>query len=152
MDEGQPLFAGKAVGIIGRLLQCIAMQDDLGPEILGVLDLGERGLTGHDDGHGNRQALAVISDPLGVIARRHGNDAGFALGFVQGHQTVERAAFLEGSGELQIFELHRDIGPGQLRQGARALARRGLDGPGEMARGCLDVRKGQQGSLLLNGF
>ena len=80
----------------------------------GLHDLHDRRVHGHDDGRGDAKALGVIGKALGVVAGRHRNDTAFALVGIERQELVERTAFLERRGKLQILELEPDFSPGQL--------------------------------------
>ena len=67
---------------------------------------------------GMPRRLGVIGDALRVVAGRHGDDAALALVRRQGRQPVERAALLEGGGELQVLELEPDLAAEDLGQRA----------------------------------
>ena len=58
-------------------------------------------------------------------------------------QLVQRAALLVGGGELQVLELHPDLGAGDLRQRARMAARRALDMTLQPVPGREDVVEGE---------
>ncbi len=119
MDEGKALrFGDHARGIIG-FPQILSVLDHAGAEIAGMLDLHERRGHRHHDGGGNAQPARMIGDALGMIAGAHGDDALFLFRGRESEQPVERAALLEGRGELQILEFEKDVAAGDLRQSAR---------------------------------
>ena len=119
VDEGQAFLGAQGLGHVRRFGQVLALQDDPGAMGLGMPDLGEGGVPGHDDGGGHAQALGVIGDALGVVPGRAGDDARRRLRRAQPQELVERAPVLEGGGVLQVLELEVDRGPRQVRQGAR---------------------------------
>ena len=82
----------------------------------GVLDLHHRRADRHHDGSGNAEPMCVIGHALRMIAGRHRDHA--ALPFVrrQRQQPVERAALLEGRGELQVLEFEPEIAAADLAQ------------------------------------
>jgi hypothetical protein len=59
-----------------------------------------------------------------MVAGRHGDHAVLLLLLRELQQRVQRAAFLERGGELQVLELQPDIGLGDARQGLAAQAGR----------------------------
>ena len=73
--------------------------------------------------------IGVVRHALGVVAGRDGDDAGAPLRRGQGEQPVGCTPVLEGARELQVLELHDDVGAGDRRQGA-GRARRACGRPG----------------------
>ncbi len=122
----RPRVAGDLLRPRLRLAQGLAGQHHLGAERLGVGDLEEGGVLGHDDSGGNAEPRRVIGDGLGVIAGRHGDHAAARLLGAERGELHQRAAVLERVGELQILELEIDLGPGQRRE-LRRGNRRGAD-------------------------
>ena len=139
MDEDQLLGLGQAVGLGRRLRQRVPLQHDARAMVARVLHLVVGCEGRHHDGRRNAQPARMIGDALRMVAGRHGDDA--ALAFVVGElqQRVERAAFLERGGELQVLELHPDIGLGDARQRLAAQARRMDDRAGNAGGSCADV-------------
>ncbi len=114
MHQHQVELAADGLGVIAGLVVAVAVQHHLRPEAAGMLDLhGRRGL-GHDDGDRRPQPLAMIGQTLGMIAGRGGDDAAPTLFLAQAQQLVQRAALLEGGGELQVLELHIYFRAGDL--------------------------------------
>jgi hypothetical protein len=105
MDEHHSLCGLELLGMSVGIVEPLAMKDDARAMAFGLRDLHRRGADGHDDGHRNAEAPAMISDGLRVVSRGSSDNAARALAFVQRKQFVERAAFLIGCSELQIFEL-----------------------------------------------
>ena len=70
----------------------------------------------------------MVSKPLGMISGRRRDYAAVALFFSESEQLVQRSAFLESSGSLQIVELEVNGVARELREGLRPLARREIDG------------------------
>ena len=81
----------------------------------------------------------MVGDRLGVVAGAHRDDAAAALRVGQREQLVQRAALLEGGGELQVLELEEDLGAGEARQRAAVDQRRVLDRALQAARGGADI-------------
>ena len=69
----------------------------------------------------------MIGDRLRMVAGRRGDNAARTLFGRQLQQFVERAAFLVGGGELEVFELQPDFGADNFRQGAADEHRRADD-------------------------
>ena len=93
-------------------------------EDLGALHLHERGVGRHHDRGLDAEAGRVAGDGLGVVARRHRDDARSGARPRSAKQLVQRAALLERRGELEVLELHDDAGAEHLRQRVRPGARR----------------------------
>ncbi len=83
----------------------------------------------------------MISERLGVIAGRRGDDAAVALLLAHQQQAVQGAALLVGAGELEIFELDVDGRAGAFGQGPAEQGRRLHDGAVDPRRGGLDIGK-----------
>jgi hypothetical protein len=71
----------------------------------GLTDFDRRSRLRHDNGHGNTEPVAVISDRLCVIAGGCRNDSAGALLGRKLEQLVQRSALFECRSELQILEL-----------------------------------------------
>jgi hypothetical protein len=74
----------------------------------------------------------VIGHALRVVAGRHRDHAARAFVGRERLQPVERAAFLERRGELQVLELQPDLGADDLGQRARMHERRVEHLPGDV--------------------
>ncbi len=109
MDERQAAARREVAGERRRVTQLFAMQDHLRPVRLRVLDLHERRVRRHHDRDRYAEALAVIRHGLGMIARRHRDDAAPLLVDRQAQQLVQRAALLERGGELQVLEFQVQV-------------------------------------------
>ena len=139
VDQSQPMLGDLVVHIAAAVVQVLASQHNRGAEFLGPADLVERCVLGHDDGRRNSQPFGMVRDPLGMIAGGHRDHAAFARAGVQTLQLDQRAAILERSRELEIFELERNAAAGQPGK------RRGVDGrrvdhlAGDLCRGGADV-------------
>ena len=107
--------------------------------VLRVLDLGKGRALGHHDGRRDAQPSRMIGDALGMVARRHGDDAAGPLGLGQAEQLVQRPALLEGGGELQILELQPDLAAGDGRERARLPHRRAHHLSGDRRGGLFDI-------------
>jgi hypothetical protein len=87
-----------------RGVQGVARQQNLGAELAGLLDLGERRELRHDDGRRNAQALGVIGDALGMVAGGHGDHAPLGLLVAEALELDQGAAVLEGARVLEALE------------------------------------------------
>lgn len=143
VDEGQALRLAQPQGVGVGVVIGVAVDDDVGAVVAGVLDLHERRAARHDDGGRHAQARGVIGQPLRMVAGRGGDDAAPALVLGQQQQLVQRAALLIGGGELQVLELEPHLRPGDLRQRARIAAGRALDMAGQPLGGGPDGVEGQ---------
>src|SRR5690606_18341395 len=81
----------------------------------------------------------VVGDRLRVVAGAHGDDAAPPLVGGEREELVERAALLEGGGELQVLELEEDLRAREARERAAVDERRRFDGPGDAPRRRLHV-------------
>ena len=131
MHEGQPLARRHVAGIDGGSVDALPMDQYPGAEACGSLDLGEGCALGHHDGRGNAKALSMMGHALGVIARRHGDNAGRLCLGIEARQLVVGATVLERARVLQVLKLQDHLfGAGRLRQARRADGR----GAHDMAR------------------
>ena len=139
MDEDEGFLCRDRLRPLRRIGQCLAVQYDPGAMGPRVLRLHQRGAFRHDDGRRDAETLGVVGDRLGVVPRRHGNDA--AGTFVRGKafELRERAALLERARRLHVLVLDEDRRPGELRQ-ARGRNERGSQNlPADRGGGPLDV-------------
>ena len=130
------------MGLGRRASKVSTFDDHVGTVATRPVDLHEGSAFGHDDGDRHAEPPAVIGQRLGVVAGRGGDDTALALIGIQQQQTVQRAALLEATGEVQVVELDPDLGPGQLGQ-APGVPRRGMiDLTPDALAGGLDIGKG----------
>ena len=122
VHEDQIVSGSEFVCIGLGLCQLLTVQNNLGAEQLGLLDLIERCVGGHDDSCRNAHLRRVMRDALRVIPGRHGHDTALTLCRIELEQSDQSAAFLEGRRELLVFELEVDLGAcdGRKRQGVPA--------------------------------
>ena len=115
----------------------------------GVLDLHHRRADGHHDGGGNAEPVRVIGHALRMIAGRHRDHAAPALVGRQRQQSVERAALLEGRGELQVLEFEPEFAAADLAQRPALVAFGDEDGTADGGRRGGDVvgRDGKGGGF-----
>ena len=81
----------------------------------------------------------MIGEALGVIARRHGDDAAFPFLPIERRQAVQRAALLECGRELQVLELEPDAAAENAFQRAARVAVGDGHGARDRARRLLDI-------------
>ncbi|CFO07951.1 Uncharacterised protein [Bordetella pertussis] len=124
MDHDQAALARQFVAARLGVVEGVAGQDDFGAEAprVGHLDRGSEAR--HDDHRRHAHALRVVRHALGMVAGRHGDHAGGALGLGQVEHPVEGAALLERGGELQVLELQPDFGAEDIGQRAGMRERR----------------------------
>jgi hypothetical protein len=77
----------------------------------------------------------MISEALRVISCRHGDDTALADFPIKRQQMIERAAFFEGSRELQILKFEEQRAAKQCRQSLTYHTRR-VHNVGANAEGC----------------
>ena len=124
MDQRHAARACERYAMRPRIVEGIALEHDLGAEAARALDLHRRCEARHHDRRRNAHALRVIRDALRVVARRDREHAGGAFGRGQLGHLVQRAALLEGRGELVVLEFEEDLAAGHLAERARGKARR----------------------------
>ena len=108
MDEGQPALDFQLARMRIGIVVFLAEQDDFGAVARSAYTFTCRRRLRHHDGDRHAQPLAVIGQPLRMIARRCRDHARARAPRVHQQQRVERAAFLVGRGELQVLELQPD--------------------------------------------
>ena len=119
VHQGRAPLGGELLRDGKRRREGLPAQQHLGTEDAGLTHLGVRRVPGHDDGDRDIQPAAVIRQRLGVVARRHGDDAAFSLALVQEAQTVECAALLERGRELEVLELQQQFPARERRERPR---------------------------------
>ena len=139
---GDELHAGDA-----GVFESVALEHDLGAEAARVLHLYRRGEARHDDGRGDAHAFSVIGDGLRMVAGRDREDALGSLLERELRHLVERAAFLERGGELQVLDLEIDLAAADRRERARVKARRVGDLAANALLGGADVGDRHRGSV-----
>src|SRR5579864_35041 len=141
MDEGHAELLAAADGLFAGLVVIRAVKDDFGAVALCRRSLDQRRRQRHTDLRANSVTAGVVGDSLGVVPRRGGDYAAGTLFGSQRQQFVERAAFLESAGALQIIELEINRIPGVLGEIFRAGAWRQIDGVTNASHGRLDFGK-----------
>ena len=127
MDHGGAVDDGERLCVQGRLGVRRTFEDDRRAELAGAADLDLRCGARHHDGRGDVEPSRVIGQALRVISGRRGDHAAGFLLVGQLQQRVERAALLERTGDLQLFELEADIDADGIGQPRRVAARRDRD-------------------------
>ena len=130
VDHGEVLRLAMRARELGGLLQRLAGNDDLRAVTPGVLDLHHRRADRHHDGGGNAEPVRVIGHALRMIAGRHRDHAAQTFVRRQRQQPVERAALLEGRGELQVLEFEPEVAAADLAQRPALVAFGDDDGAG----------------------
>ncbi len=128
------------------LCQCglvaVALQHDVGAMEGRVGDLGEGRAGRHHNRGGDAEQLRMIGNALRMIACRGGDDTVPTLLRQEMGEEVSRPSLLERTRELQVLELHPQIGARDLRERpcrrGRGHDHRARDGVG----GRLDVGQG----------
>ena len=143
--EHQVAFIGQTPGVLGGFGECGPSSDHLGPQGAGVGHLHQRCALGHHQRRGDVEARGVMGEALGMVARRHRHHAAGSFLGRQGEQSVQCAAFFERPGELEVLELHHDLGPGDGRQRVRQGRRRGGHRTADAVGSGQDVGKGDGG-------
>src|SRR5580704_12827911 len=91
------------------VVEAAAFEPHLGAVALGGFYLGDtRGLR-HEDGCRDPEELRGKRYPLGMVAGAGSRHAGRTLGGIELGQAVERAAYLERSGSLEVFRLEAEL-------------------------------------------
>src|SRR5207237_8657305 len=76
----------------------------------------------------------VVRDCVGVVAGCRRDDAAPPLSLRERKELVQRPAFLEGGGELQVLELEVEFAAGEPGERLAGQARGPLDRPRDAAR------------------
>jgi hypothetical protein len=151
MDEGEALLFAEARRLGAGLVVVGAVQHDFGAEAAGGCDFDKRSGERHDDDGANAAAGGVVGDALGVVAGAGCDDAALCLVGGQGCDFVERSAFFEAAGHLQVFKLEEDALRGHAREHLGAHAGRAVDRTSHPLTGCKDFRQGQGGGCGTHG-
>jgi len=111
VNKGHPPLGRQIQRELDAFVKSRTMQDHLGPEILGFLDLVERCPFGHDDHGWNAQPVCVIRKSLCVVASTTSDHTSFLFRLRQCQQLRQRAPRFEGVSVLQVFKLEIEIEP-----------------------------------------
>ena len=122
-----------------RFLNRCAGHNEVGAVPTGVFHLHHRRAHGHHYGRRDTEALCVVGDTLGVVAGRHRNHPALPLVGRQGQEPIERPAFLEARGKLEVLEFEPDVAAADLAQRPALIAGRRHDGTTDRCRGGLHV-------------
>ena len=151
MDESEAMLGGQGVGVVAGFAQGLALEYHLGAVVHGMAHLDVRRRRRHDDGRGDPQPVGMVSDALGVVARRHGDDARPLFRLIETEQGVERTPFLERGGELMVLELDEDLGAGKPGEGQRSLGLGPHDRTADRRRRVADVVEGHRMAVPKSG-
>ena len=121
MDESQTLLPAIVHGELSCFLDACSAFDHGRAVPARVLDLYGRRSQGDHDGCRYFEARGVMGHALRVVAGRTGDHPSPPFIDRQSRQAIERAALLEGRGELQVFEFEPHAGAGDVGQRAAAL-------------------------------
>ena len=114
MQKRQPFQLADSERLITSLVVVRAVQDHFGSESTRGGDLHQGRHQGHDNARQNPALGGVIGHGLGMISGAGGDHAAALLIVTQQQNAVERTAFFEGSGPLQIIQLEVDLLTGNL--------------------------------------
>ena len=140
VDEAQALVCRHQQGLLARFVKAVTVQHHFSAKAACAFHLHRGRGARHHDHRAQAQALRVVRHALRVVAGGRGDHAADGhTRFDQRGQLVERAALLEGRGELQVLELQEDLGGQDLAQGARFDTGRVQHLAGQAAGGRFDV-------------
>src|SRR5277367_2376650 len=128
MDESEGLFGAEAEGFLAGFVVIRAEEDYFGAVAARGGDFYERSGERHHDLRRDAAFGGVVGDGLRVIAGGGGDDAATALVRSEQENFIQRAAFLEGAGHLQIFEFEEEGVSGELGKSFGAHEGRDVDG------------------------
>ena len=117
VDVGGPLLLRQLGGQLRRVVEGLAVEHHLGPVVLRVVDLHQRGCSGHDDGGRHPGGLGGVGHALGVVARRGGDQPPGLLLVAEGADLIVGAPDLVGPGDLHILRPDIDLVAGGLGKG-----------------------------------
>ena len=122
-DDRRAALAGDRRADRFAALGVAVVKDDLGAERPGVVDFRHRRVRRHDDGRWRADQRCRGRHPLGVVARRPGEDAARDFTLVEPANPIESAAKLKRAGALQGFDLEQNSPARYLVQGIGAQQR-----------------------------
>ena len=135
---------------MARLVKDLAVEDDLGAIVLGVVHLHQGGGGGHDDGGLHPGVLGGIGHALGVVARGGGDQPAGLLLVAEGADLIVGAPDLVRAGELHVLRLDVHLVAGGLGKGG-AVDQRGVpDHTGEHAAGLFEIFECEHGADFLS--
>ena len=120
VEEEQTVFVGEFMRVGSGFGQGFAVEHHFRAPGGSAGNLGGRRVHRHDDGGFDACELGVARDGLGVVARRHGDDAGFTFGLGEQGDTVGGTALLEGAGGLEVVVFEVDFRAGEAGEAVRA--------------------------------
>ena len=148
VDIGQPLLLSQLGGLLGGLVEHLAVENDPCAVVLGVVDLHQGGGGGHHDGGGDPRRLGGIGQPLGVVAGGGGDEAPGFLLLAEGADLIVGPADLIGAGDLHIFRLEIDLISTRLGQGGGVDQAGGADHALQRCTGSFELFQGEHIGLL----
>jgi hypothetical protein len=116
MHEAQAALDGDAFADSRSSIIAVALENDLGAVSGNGIDLDRRRGAGHHDGRFAAEFTRRERHALGVVACRHRQYAGRALGLAQSGHLVVGAAQFEGKHRLQVFALEQHAMANTSRQ------------------------------------
>ena len=147
VDVGQPLVLGHLSSQLGGVVKDLAVEDYLGSVVLGVVHLHQGGGGGHDDGGRHSCGLSRVGHPLGVVARRGGDQPPVLLLLGEGADLIVSAPELIGPGGLHVLRLEIDAVSAVFGQVGGVDQRRGPQDGLQYAAGRLEGFQGEHGSF-----
>jgi hypothetical protein len=127
VDENRSGLRGQRQRMRLCRIEIRARDIDLCSKRPGLVYFHHRRAFWHDDGRCYAHRCRMARNALGVVAGRCGHHALAALRLAQGGKAGIGAAFLEGSGRLEVFKLHDDITAQRLGERRRRQAGRAQD-------------------------
>ena len=109
MDERVAVLLGKLERALVGIVVDVAREHDLRPQLAGALDLDVGRRLGHDDDGLHAVARRRERDALRVVARACRDKAPRALLVGERRDLVVGAAYLVGTGALQVLRLEVDL-------------------------------------------
>ena len=116
MDKGIAVLLGQGMRVRLGIVIDIAVQDDLGAQRLGPVDLDQGRRRGHDDHRPGPELPRRIGHALGVVAGGRRDQAPGPRLLRQRADLVVGPAHLVGAGPLHILGLEIDLSPGLLAE------------------------------------
>ena len=129
VDEREALGRREPVRLLRRLVEGLAEQHHPGAVAARCSRPSRGACRRHDDGRRDAEAPRMIGDRLGVVARRHRDDAPLGVRRRRGFRACSAPALLEGAGRLHVLVLDEDRGTGQLGEARGRHERRAQDAP-----------------------
>ena len=122
VDVGKPAFGGQRAGMVLGFEKARAVQFDVRAETAAGVALHQRRETRHDHRDRDIEQPPVVRQPERMVARRRRDDAALPLAVVEEQEGVARAAFLERTRALEVFQFAKEPHPGDFRERDRLRA------------------------------